>query len=413
MLFAAKRLSAVEVAIPGRRKGGETNSNQHEFNAGRLRKALGLGSRVSGELRLLFFLDDGVEPVADEAPYSLYDARKGKPRSAEYRLYYRSTRVSELAKAGDLLVVFRPTKSNELFGVIAREGTSTERALLEALELDPVKAMKQFVFREAASLSKSGLNALARAPHLALDARESAQHPLLLRALATGLIPPAHAIAKAAHDSVVARFGDIDPDPFITASVDEESALYFSIESAVKEKQLQFLISTGQATLPTILKFTLSIQQSRKARRGHSLQFHCEALLRDHRIPFTPQCKTENGETPDIVVPGKKQYSNKNFPAELLRMVACKSTVRERWGQVTREAKRIEEKYLLTLDDSMSPEVITNMTTNHRLIPFVPREIRDRAYGRNPLVRTVGDLVALLKLAVEEARSRGHLKPRD
>lgn len=415
MLLAIKRLAQVEVAQRATRariKAGAPRSNQHEFNAGRLRSNLGFGTRpVNGSLRFLYFIDDGADPVTDETTFTLYNAREGKPRAPEYRLYYHSTRLNELAEAGDLFVLFRPDETaSDLVGVVARAGSATERELLRVLEVDPEAAAEKFVFREPKPIDGAGVESLYVATGLFDSGRAASEHPLLADAIRAGVVPTPERISSAAHDTVLAAYGELDPDSFITRSVNEESALYFSIEGAVKERQLQKMIESGSATLSNILQFSLSVHQSRRARRGQSLQFHFEALLRRERIPFTAQCLTENREKPDIIVPGRAQYADKSFPDNLLRMVACKSTVRERWSQLSREAARIREKYLLTLDDGLSGEVIKNMTQNHSLMPFVPRSIKTEHYASQSAVRTVKDLLGELEDAVAQARKKGKLR---
>ena len=120
VLIAAKTLSAVEV--------DPKKSNQHELNAGKLRQHLEIrGERSEGTLRILFYTDDAEEPEFDEDGFTFSDVRRGKPRSAEWRMYYKSSTMQRLAKEGDLLVVTRARDNSQvLAAVVARAGHKIE-----------------------------------------------------------------------------------------------------------------------------------------------------------------------------------------------------------------------------------------------------------------------------------------------
>jgi hypothetical protein len=80
-------------------------------------------------------------------------------------------------------------------------------------------------------------------------------------------------------------------------------------------------------------------------------------------------------------------------------MVACKSRVRERWRQILEEADRIREKYLLTVDEDLSDDVLRSMR-KAGLRTFVPQDVIAQHYalgGSARPVESVGTLVAALK----------------
>ena len=62
----------------------------------------------------------------------------------------------------------------------------------------------------------------------------------------------------------------------------------------------------------------------------------------------------DSNKRPDFVFPSVTAYMNAAFPASHLRMLAVKSTVRERWRQILEEADRVETKHLLTLQEGVS-----------------------------------------------------------
>jgi hypothetical protein len=78
-------------------------------------------------------------------------------------------------------------------------------------------------------------------------------------------------------------------------------------------------------------------------------------------------------------------------------MVGCKTIVRERWGQWLKEADRIEEKYALCVDSTLSDDLIQRLSSKLRF--FLPLSVLESAYaGRasRPFLGTVADLVASL-----------------
>ena len=94
--IAAKRLSAVE-ADP-------TRSNQHEFNGvQQLRQMLG-EHKHTFDAEFLYLDDDEEKILKAEGFVTWYDAREAHPTRTEYRLYFPTTSVSQIASAGDLVV---------------------------------------------------------------------------------------------------------------------------------------------------------------------------------------------------------------------------------------------------------------------------------------------------------------------
>lgn len=410
--FAVKRLAAVELP--------EHGSNQHEFNATLLRKKLDLPAKTEGRLSILHYVEDDQPPRRTTVEFTLYDSRekanakrralKLKERASEYRLYYYSSENAKQGELGafvgtcpgDLLIVFRPTESHDLVAIVIRAGMQLEIETLETLSVDPKNVLAAVTGTGTTRAKKKKASAVVpRVRPKNFVFAEPSQHPLVTAAVASKAIPPPRLIAEAA-SALVAK--DLTADAFLVEALGQESKLYFAIEAAVKGSELESILRDATAGLDSVLSFSMSLFQSRKSRRGLSLQFHFEALLARENIPFTPQCETEHGEKPDIVVPGKKEYHDLSFPEDLLRMIACKTTIRERWSQVEREAQRIQLKYLLTLDDQITPDTVENMVRRH-IIPFVPESIRARRYEAQE-VRNVEELLEDLRHVAAETRAR-------
>jgi len=86
-------------------------------------------------------------------------------------------------------------------------------------------------------------------------------------------------------------------------------------------------------------------------------------------------------------------------------MVACKSRVKERWGQILKEAERIPGKYLLTLDEALTDDGVARMLSS-QLTVFLPKPIIERAYAASPIrnrVETVSALINSLQAARRQA----------
>ena len=395
--FAVKRLAAVEI--------DPDTSNQHELNADALRRELGFShGRTQGHLSLLFYLSNDESPVVEEGEFTLYDARERHPTRSEYRMYYRTPAFGQLAKPGDLLLLFRDGDSGGLQGVVARCGTAMERQMEESLRIGDGASLRRFLFRKAVKSDSYDAAELVQTllpfpPRTDLSVA-TRHHPLYVAAVERAAVPPTRQMALSGREIAEAVWGrGLGADEFVGRGLQAESELYFAIERDVGSQSLKALMDRGAADLDATLSWALKLQQSRKARRGQSLQHHFAFLLDREGIPFTAQGITERGETPDFVIPGLGQYLVPTFPAQRLRMVACKSTVRERWGQILKEAERIPQKYLLTVDPDLTADTIKSMR-EVELFLFLPLNVLQESYVANPvrqLLGSVGQLLAALR----------------
>ena len=396
--LAVKRLSAVEI--------DPSESHQHEFHAGRLRRALGFGDdKQSGPLRLQILRADG-QVVHDESSYTLYEGRAENPNRSEWHLYYTSKVLPAVTSPGDLLVLFRPDdESSDLLGFVLAPGSDAERRMLRLLELAVDFDVKKFriVEPEPPSPDDASQLALALSAEPASDhpsdASSRGAHPLLRRAGEVGRAPSAVEMAMAAAE--LATTPITEPDAYLVDVLDLESDLYYSIESSIQAKRLRSLIDEGGA-VPDVLDWAMRVHQARRSRRGQSLQLHFARLLESRRIAYSAQCVTETGERPDFVIPACEAYHNPGFPAAHLRMVACKSTSKERWRQVLNEAVRIPIKYLLTLDTALTAPTIEQMI-RAGVEPHLPASIVAASYqsnARQDMLGTVAGLLDKLEAAI-------------
>ena len=394
--IAVKRLSAVEV--------DPSRSHQHEFHAGRLRRELSLERVTQGSITLLLLAADGSVRSSDDDAFTLYDARAGNPRrSSEWRLYFRSRVLESSAQPGDTLLLY--SRGANLCGVIAPGGSAAETSLRAAIGIGDEAIEERFRFIDAPLPTREAAVKLAAQLTLPLGSTRAypvTAHPVFARAVADGAIPSTLLMAQAARDLLGSGAAGLDPDAYLSAALEAESELYFKLEDEIHGDGLRSLVAASP-DLTNIIDFAMRIQQSRRSRRGQSLQNHFASVLTSNGIPYSAQCRTETGETPDFIVPGCSQYHDDTFPAHQLRMVACKTTAKERWRQVLNEAVRVPEKYLLTLDEDLSGATLSGMRTA-QVSAFVPRPVLGAAYGTRPLAErpgSVADLVHLLRTAVQ------------
>lgn len=366
-----KTLSRVEVDAE--------SSNQHELHAGRLRAALELPrERTEGTLTIAFHESDDTSPTLDESRYTLTDVRRDTPGREEWHLYYYSDLVQRLARPGDLLVIVRPTRSSSnLLAVIARTGTRVDEDLREAAALGETEVLKQFRQVHPVRPAARAAEAMS-ADHAVVGALEVRSHPLFTAAVACGKLPRTAEMAAAAQELVAAGRSAVDePDRFLLEAIDTETAFFNAMEREIGGSKYELLLHSG-ADFGEVIGLVMSLLQARKSRRGYSLEHHVEGLLLRGGIPYTRGCETE-GSSPDFVIPSCAAYHDRAFPGACLRMVGCKSKLRERWGQYRREAARISPKFHISLDPDLGDDLLRKMH-GAELRLFMPALLIERYY---------------------------------
>ncbi len=175
-----------------------------------------------------------------------------------------------------------------------------------------------------------------------------------------------------------------------------EYEIYQSLEEAVELP----LIKKGFNSIESFISLAQTILQRRKSRSGHSLELHTRNILIEENFiegtHFSFQPESEDGKTPDFLFPSELAYKNPSFPDTKLRMLALKTTCKDRWRQILNEADRIKEKHLLTLQEGVSENQYREMIlSNVRLVvpsPLVshyPQSIREHLIS---LESFIGDL---------------------
>lgn len=146
----------------------------------------------------------------------------------------------------------------------------------------------------------------------------------------------------------------LDPDRRLLARRECEYELFRSVEQAIEMPN----IAAGFADIETFISRAQTILQRRKARSGNSLELHTREIFLEELLVegahFQHQPESEKGKKPDFLFPSQAAYRDPSFPAERLRMLAVKTTCRDRWRQILNEADRIPQKHLLTLQEGIS-----------------------------------------------------------
>ena len=151
------------------------------------------------------------------------------------------------------------------------------------------------------------------------------------------------------------------PDQRLLNRRDCEFNIFRSLEEAVELPTIQ----RGFETMDEFLGRAQSVLQRRKARSGRSLELHArrifaeEGLRENHNFAHQPE--SEPGRRPDFLFPSAEAYRDTAFPEARLRMLAVKTTCKDRWRQILNEADRIERKHLLTLQEGVSERQYSEM----------------------------------------------------
>lgn len=141
-----------------------------------------------------------------------------------------------------------------------------------------------------------------------------------------------------------------------------EYEMFLSIEEAVYLPK----ITAGFTSVDGFLSLAQTILQSRKSRSGNSLELHVREIMKEEGMvagaSFTHKPVVDGGKRPDFIFPSQAAYDDPSFPAERLRMLAAKTTLKDRWRQILREANRIPNKHLITLQEGVSVPQFNEMT---------------------------------------------------
>ena len=190
-----------------------------------------------------------------------------------------------------------------------------------------------------------------------------------------GDLPAPAVIARDARDQWLRKHDleQFDPwaisnpgDAIMEISRDIEFTLYRHYELRRRAAELVALL-TGKGDLVTVIvnhfpdidRVFLSASQQRKTRAGRSFEHHISASLVAGNLRFVEQAVT-GGRRPDFVMPDLETLHRSNRLQIEALVLAAKTTLRERWKQVSSERLNCE-LYLATVDDRVAATSIREM----------------------------------------------------
>lgn len=117
----------------------------------------------------------------------------------------------------------------------------------------------------------------------------------------------------------------------------------------IEELHVLDKVKEGFDSVEEFIELANSVSNRRKSRSGKSLEMHLEKIfVANGLVKFTTQSVTEGKKKPDFLFPSGADYHNPAYPAEKLRMLAVKTTCKDRWRQALSEADRIDKIHLFT-----------------------------------------------------------------
>lgn len=152
-----------------------------------------------------------------------------------------------------------------------------------------------------------------------------------------------------------------------------EYEMFRSVEAYHVLPRLQELFGT----VDLFIEFAHRVTNRRKSRAGRSLELHLAAIFGEERLPFVHGQHTEGGRKPDFIFPSMDRYFDAKWPDNRLRMLGAKTTVKDRWRQILNEARRVEKKHLLTLQEGVSAEQFREME-EEGVVLVVPEALQEK-----------------------------------
>lgn len=369
----AKRLTLVETITD--------RSNQHEFQGVKLLRSL-FGEVDRKQIPTTFcWLEAEQSAVTDEGFISWSNVRKGKPRPAEYHLYYNSNSVTHIMAVGDTaFIAVRP--GNEALVVIVPANSSMLAQMYWLFGINEAEQLKLNIgaeegaatFKDFSGALNTELDFAARfildELKIEFELPEADWIDSLLERY-PGELPKTREFAQFARDTCKTLVSPgKDPDASIMAWLDHEEKLFRRHEHLFIAKRLdQGFVVDNKQDVEGFIQLSKSILQTRMSRMGYSLEHHLEAVFSACGLRFTRGATTERTSKPDFIFPGIAQYKDTGFDENRLTMLASKSTLKDRWRQVTKEADRIAHKHIFTLERGISvPQTNEMMHQNVQLV---------------------------------------------
>ena len=292
----------------------------------------------------------------------------------EYRLYFPTNQVSQLANAGDILVIAKRPNEN-LLAIVAEAETTIARQILWLFGFSDL-SHPGFSVREELETEQDRIEFASRfileSIGVAVQVSEETWLDEILNKF-NGEFPTTREFSAFARSTLP----DVNPqdgqDEALMAWMEREEILFRTLEKYLIGERL----SQGfDGDVDGFISFSLSVQNRRKSRAGLALENHLEILFKECGIRYTRTPKTENKSKPDFIFPGIEEYKTPEYDPLLLTMLGVKSSCKDRWRQVLAEAERIEKKHLLTLEAAISENQTEEMQAKNLQL-VLPEQLHD------------------------------------
>lgn len=347
---ASKRLSHVDI--------DPKRSNQHEFGdkGGVIRSLLGDRDRKAsdgnGIPTTIMYLDDDEDPLVADIETTWYDARRNQPhRSPEWRLYYKDCPPIRRACPMDLMCVGMLTDGRLLI-LLTRHDSSMEAEIRWLLGIDDTN-QSRFTLHDVTGKQIDALSARILEA-LGLEVKVGDDDLLQVMIDKWGYRFPSNAdfalFAQQSLPDVDPAFDD--PDDVVMAYYDRNYYLFRLFEHAIIQHEYAeepFVDSMGVIDVDLFTTFYTRVRNRRMSRAGASLELHVSRIFDARGIRYVAQAHTEGSRRPDFLFPSQAAYDDPSYPSWCLRMLAAKTSLKDRFRQVADEANRIRDKHLLTI----------------------------------------------------------------
>lgn len=389
-----KRLSGTEVD-PG-------VSNGHEFQGTRALQAfLGLPSESRSIPCTYMWLTDDDPPMRLDAAATWYDARAKQPhRAPEPRLLYTAEAEAVVYQASENDTLFVCLGRNErLLILLCRGGSDIEQQLLWLFGLE--SPTLRFAQRDLRVQQGSRLDFAARhvldAIEVEVDVSDDAWLDRLLAKFGTKF-PGTAPFSAFARSQIRTADPLAQPDQALMLWLDLEETLFFTLERHIIDQRLRAgFVEDEKTDVDGFISFSLSVQNRRKSRAGHSLEHHLASVFEAHGLRFDRGGRTEGNKKPDFLFPGAEAYRDAAFDPDRLLLLGAKSTCKDRWRQVLSEGARVPSKHLVTLEPGISLNQTDEMqSAGLQLVVPEPIQNSYRAEQREWLF-TLRDFIELAK----------------
>jgi hypothetical protein len=354
---AAKRLSQVEVH--------PKVSNQHEFNGQKdFRKLLGSKKAVF-ETKYIRLDDEEDNNISTSGSMTWYNSRERSPtRSPEYRLYYSSNDVIKGSSAGDLLIVGK-MPDNKLAVITAPQGSTSEKQLLWLFGIAEVG--NEFIVKDFLEIKTDiGFAGKYILSSLGFESEETAPDYLEQLLKLFGKKFPSTKIFSDFARSTITDVSPVDePDKTLMIWLEREELLFKTLEKAIVQEKLEVGFGEDGKDVDEFIKFSLSVQNRRKARAGFAFENNLALIFQMNEVSFSHGAITERNNKPDFLFPGSIQYHQPDFNPLFLKMLGVKTTAKDRWRQILSEAAKIQHKHLITLEPAISRNQTEDMIANN------------------------------------------------